>query len=443
MENKENAQAETTVSAPGSTRLTRRSLLKSAAAAASATLFPSGLLRSGFAFSQTSAPTGSQAPTSPALAKNPRWYGFNLLEYFSTDADWMKYFPYKNDGMFQEDDFRWIRDWGFNWVRLPMDYRFWTAPDLFTIHEEKVEPIDRAIRLGEKYGIHVNICLHRAPGLCILDTMDAKLTGIAVTKEKTNVFTDAHTFEAFIYQWAYFADRYKPISSEALSFNLVNEPLPLPSEAQLAEMKKHGPVKTKDLFNPDLLQRHAKAYTRLAKTSADVIRAHDPKRLVVTDGYPGAGAPIPDLVGTGMLQSCHTYNPIQVTHHQCEWVRGILTGKEPMPTWPLKDAKGMVICDRQTLATLFQPWGELAAQGTPIHFGEMGCYKHTPPNVVLAWFDDTLEVLGELHSGWALWNFRGPFGVLDTGRSGTKFEDWQGHKLDRPLLTLLQKQMKA
>ena len=124
MENKRKRSSRNHGSAPGSTRLTRRSLLKSAAAAASATLFPSGLLRSGFAFSQTSAPTGSQAPTSPALAKNPRWYGFNLLEYFSTDADWMKYFPYKNDGMFQEDDFRWIRDWGFNWVRLPMDYRF-------------------------------------------------------------------------------------------------------------------------------------------------------------------------------------------------------------------------------------------------------------------------------------------------------------------------------
>jgi aryl-phospho-beta-D-glucosidase BglC (GH1 family) len=102
-----------------------------------------------------------------------------------------------------------------------------------------------------------------------------------------------------------------------------------------------------------------------------------------------------------------------------------------------------VICDRQTLATLFHPWGELAVRGTPIHFGEMGCYKHTPPDVVLAWFGDTLDVLSELHSSWALWNFRGPFGVLDTERPRTKFEDWQGRKLDRPLLTLLQKHMKA
>jgi endoglucanase len=439
MEKKEDSQAETKASASSSPRFTRRALLTSAAAVASATLFPSG-----FAFSRSGASaTESQSSPSPATAKNPRWYGFNLLEYFSTDTNWMKYFPYKNDGMFLEDDFRWIHDWGFSWVRLPMDYRFWTAPDRFTIHERQVEPIDRAIRLGEKYGIHVNVCLHHAPGLCILDTMDEKLTGIAVTKEKTNVFGDAHTFDAFVHQWSFFADRYKGISSEKLSFNLVNEPIALPTESELAEMGKLGPVKTKDLFSPEFLQRHATDYTRLAKASADAIRARDPERLVVTDGYPGAGSPILDLMGTGMLQSCHTYTPIQVTHHQCEWVRGILTGAEPLPTWPLKDDKGKIVCDRQRLGTLFHPWGELAAKGTPIHFGEMGCYKHTPPDVVLAWFDDTLSVLSELHSGWALWNFRGPFGVLDTERPGTKFEDWQGHKLDRPLLALLQKHMKT
>jgi hypothetical protein len=78
---------------------------------------------------------------------NPRWYGFNLLEYFSTDPDWMKYFPYKNDEQFLEDDFRWMRDWGFNFARLPMDYRFWTdVNNPLKINERKVEPIDRAIR---------------------------------------------------------------------------------------------------------------------------------------------------------------------------------------------------------------------------------------------------------------------------------------------------------
>jgi endoglucanase len=371
---------------------------------------------------------------------NPAWYGFNLLEYFSTDPDWMKYFPYKDDGLFLEDDFRWIRDWGFNWVRLPMDYRFWTGPDLFTIDQKKIEPIDRAIRLGEKYGVHVNLCLHRAPGECILDGLDETVTGIHVTKQKTSVYDDPKTLDAFAHQWSYFAQRYKGTSSERLSFNLVNEPL-VPRTP--AEQKELGRTKPEESFNSDIMRRHAKDYTRVAKAAVDSIREQDPERMVITDGYPGAGAPIPDLIDTGILQSCHTYNPVQLTHYQCEWARGFVSSSTPVPTWPLKDAGGKIICDRQTLVKAFQSWGEIAQKGVRIHFGEMGCYKHTPPNVVLAWFDDTLDVLRDLRSGWALWNFRGPFGVLDTERPGTKYEDWRGHKLDRALLNLLQSKMKA
>jgi endoglucanase len=383
---------------------------------------------------------GTSSPST--AAKNPKWYGFNLLEYFSTDPDWMKYFPYKDDGMFLEDDFRWIRDWGFNWVRLPMDYRFWTdSQDLFKIREDKVVPIDRAIKLGEKYGVHVNVSLHRAPGYCILDTLDESVTGIHVTKEKSSVFADPKMLDAFVYQWTYFADRYKGISSEKVSFNLVNEPIVMPTAAEIEEQKKAGQSKPADI-SVEFARRHAADYTRVARAAIEAISKHDPQRLVITDGYNGGTAVISDLFDTGVLQSCHTYHPVQLTHYQCEWARGFLTGAEPLPTWPLKINKGAVI-DRAELAHTFQPWSELAARGIPIHFGEMGCYKHTPPNVVLAWFDDTLSVLGDLHSGWALWNFRGPFGVLDTERRGTKFEDWHGHQLDRALLGLLQKKMKS
>lgn len=418
---------------------TRRNLIKSAAAVASAAILPVEIAGFEFATSSIPATKSGASVQSPSLDNNPSWYGFNLLEYFSTDPDWMKYFPYRNDGMFPESDFRWIRDWGFNWVRLPMDYRFWTAPDLFTIDEKRIEPIDRAVRLGEKYGIHVNLCLHRAPGFCILDTMNDKLTGIRIRKEKTSLFYDPHTLDAFVHQWIFFADRYKGIPNERLSFNLLNEPLVPPDTAEKAEIQKHGSLKTPDFFNAEMLQRHAKDYTRVAKAARNAIHTRDPQRLIVTDGYPGGGSPIPDLFGIGMLQSGHTYNPMQVTHHDCEWVRGAVVGSETLPTWPLKDNKGNTICNRQKLAKDFHPWAGLSTQGAAIHFGEMGCYKHTPPDVVLAWFDDTLDVLGELHAGWALWNFRGPFGVLDTERSGTKFEDWQGHNLDRSLLTLLQK----
>ena len=41
--------------------------------------------------------------------------------------------------------------------------------------------------------------------------------------------------------------------------------------------------------------------------------------------------------------------------------------------------------------------------------------------------------------GWALWNFRGGFGVLDSQRSDVTYETWEGHPLDRAMLELLQK----
>jgi len=367
--------------------------------------------------------TGLAMPAVSWNSINPRWYGFNLLEYFSTDPDWMKYFPYKNDGNFKEDDFRWMRDWGFNWVRLPMDYRFWTdSNDLMKINEKGVEPIDRAIRLGENYGIHVNISLHRAPGECINDEADEKLTGIHVTKEKTSVYRAPATFQAFVHQWVYFTQRYKSISNNRLSFNLVNEP-------------DEKNAKSVDLGRAD--------YVRVAKAAIAAIHAIDPHRLIITDGYPVATKPIPELFDTGVMQSCHDYVPGQVTAYGNPWVVRWGTGKQPAPTWPLSDAQGKIIYDKQMLEAKFRPWGELAKHGIPIHFGELGCSRHTPADVAHAWYSDTLDMINELHSGWALWTFRGPSGILDTKRPGVQFKDWHGHQLDATLLHVLQSKMRV
>ena len=295
--------------------------------------------------------------------------------------------------MFPQNDFRWIRDWGFNWVRLPMDYRFWTALDLFTIDEKKIEPIDRAVRLGEKYHVHINICLHCAPRFCILATMEEQFTGSHITKEKASLYYDPA--------------RPRRIR---LSVGLLRRPLQGDSrrKAQLqprqratrslrcgrdSAIEKQRPLKTPDFFNSEMLQRHARDYVRVASAAGNAIRAHEPQRLVVTDGYPGGGFPVPGLFANGMLQSGHTYNPMPVTHHDCEWVRGGGTATDKVPTWPMKNEKGNIVCDRQELEKDFHSWAGLAVQGVPIHFGEMGCYKHTPPEVVLAWFNDTLDVL--------------------------------------------------
>jgi len=390
--------------------ISRRSVLQSMAAlAASAAALP--------AFAE------SGAPARFANSINPRWYGFNLMEYFSTDPDWMKYFPYKNDGMFPEDDFKWMRDWGFNFVRLPMDYRFWTDPnDLMKINEKMVEPIDRAIKLGEKYGVHVNIGLHRAPGECILDDMDEKATGIHITPETLDVYRSQTAMDAFVHQWVYFAGRYAGLSNQTVSFNLVNEPVDRSHQKDTDEGRRQ--------------------YVRVAQAAIRGIRSKDPKRLIVTDGYPCAGLPIPELYDAEVVQSCHDYVPAEVTCYQTEWVR---PGNNlfSRPTWPLHDRQGKLVADRHTIENQFHAWTEPAKHGVPIHFSETGCNRYTSPKVAHAWYSDTLEMIGSLRSGWALWNFRGSNGILDTNRDGTECKDWYGHKLDHTLLKILQSKMKS
>jgi endoglucanase len=182
---------------------------------------------------------------------------------------------------------------------------------------------------------------------------------------------------------------------------------------------------------------------RVARKTISAIRAIDPKRLIITDGYPIGKEPIQELFDTGIMQSAHDYVPSQVTAYGNPWVRYPGSDKAPLPTWPVEDTKGKIIWDKQMLEAHFRPWGELAKYGVPIHFGELGCSRHTPSNVAYPWYSDTLDMINGLNSGWALWNFRGPFGILDTERVGTQYKNWHGHQLDSTLLNLLQSKMNA
>ncbi len=85
-----------------------------------------------------------------------------------------------------------------------------------------------------------------------------------------------------------------------------------------------------------------------------------------------------------------------------------------------------------------EPWQALAQQGVGVHVGEWGAFNRTPHAVVLAWMRDKLSVFKEAGFGWALWNFRGSFGVLDSDRADVQYENWHGRRLDRKMLELLQ-----
>jgi endoglucanase len=77
------------------------------------------------------------------------------------------------------------------------------------------------------------------------------------------------------------------------------------------------------------------------------------------------------------------------------------------------------------------------AAGGAVFMGEFACYSKTPHDVMLAYTQSLLERCKADGIGWAMWNFRGEFGVLDSNRSDVAYESFKGHKLDRKLMDIL------
>jgi aryl-phospho-beta-D-glucosidase BglC (GH1 family) len=470
----------------------------------------------------------------------PRWRGFNLLEKFYRRGD---------NGPFQEEDFRLIHELGFNFVRLPMDYRVWIQGNDWTkFNEKQLQDIDQAVAWGEKYGIHVCINFHRAPGYTV-----------AKPPETKSLWTDPEAQRVCAMHWATFARRYRGIPNERLSFNLFNEPAHIEPEA----------------------------YIDVVKKIVAAIRDEDPNRLIISDGLQWGQKPLVELAALGIAQATRGYTPGDVTHYKASWMAG--ADKFPVPTWPRLMADGTLfapqkggmsveakqplviqgpfdqdttlrvhvmtvstqatlvakadgktvwekrfVCgpgdgewkkaeyrdqwkiyqntydrdyearipagtrrvelaltggdwlqlseiglkrpaapedkltlrngwdrrpaqvsyrpgvggnpfageaaeDRQWLwNTTIAPWKEAESKGIGVIVGEFGCHNRTPHPVVLAWMEDCLKNWQEAGWGWSLWNFRGSFGILDSGRSDVEYEEFHGHQLDRKMLKLLQ-----
>ncbi|MDR0338086.1 MAG: glycoside hydrolase family 5 protein [Planctomycetaceae bacterium] len=471
--------------------------------------------------------------------KLPQWRGFNLSE--KGNKRW--------NGRFVEDDFRWIRDFGFNFVRLPMDYRLWIKDnDWRKINEQVLDEIDEAVQFGERYGIHVNINFHRAPGYTV-----------ARPAEPKSVWTDSEALDVCLLHWKTFAKRYKGLSNDLVSFNLFNEP---------------------DKIEPILAQCVA-----VHKAIIKGIREEDPNRLIICDGYEWGAKPFFDLADQNIAQATRGYAPTEISHYKASWVD---SKNYLVPTWPINSGNGLlmsnskreikeelrgaliisgqfpntaklrlrvgtvsdtttfvVIADGKTifehqfkpadgegewktvvfkkewniyqnvydrdyetvipagtqqleirvtrgdwltltqlavwsekakqetsinlapnwqqppskflyresdhkaellgevkdktwLRNRLEPWKKLQQQGCGVMVGEFGAYSPCPHDVTLRWMADCLANWREAGWGYALWEFRGSFGILDSGRTDVDYEDFHGHKLDRKMLKLLQ-----
>jgi aryl-phospho-beta-D-glucosidase BglC (GH1 family) len=345
--------------------------------------------------------------------KLPKWKGFNLLDFFNPN-------PQESRPHTQEEYFKWMSDWGFNFVRIPMAYPSYlkidhekniTSKQVRKIDRKRTDQIETLVYQAHKYNLHVSLNLHRAPGFCVN----------AGFYEPYNLWQDEEAQQDFYWHWKFWAKRFKNVSREKISFDLVNEPC---TRADMNDQHSARSAVPGDI------------YRKVAKNALQAIRSQNPDHLVIADGNNVGRDVIPEIADLDIAQSCRGYNPAIISHYKAPWVYKD-TENLPEPKWP--GQVGDQYLSRTMLEEMYQPWIELAKSGVGVHCGECGCWNKTPHEVFLAWFEDVLDILSDNGIGFALWEFVGSFGILDSGREDIKYEDWYGHKLDRKLLDMLMK----
>jgi aryl-phospho-beta-D-glucosidase BglC (GH1 family) len=368
----------------------------------------SGLIAAGLALTKNM--TAAPAQTTNKL---PKWKGFNLLDFFSPKP--------ASDNLFtKEEHFKWMQDWGFDFVRIPIAYpsyitfdrsRNITADEVYHINDAALDKIGSLVAMAHKYNMHVSLNLHRAPGYCIN----------AGFYEPFNLWKDDAAQQAFYFHWNMWAKRYKNVSSKKISFDLVNEPS----------------------MREDMNDQHSKSsavpgdvYRKVAKTAAEAIRKENPEHLVIADGNNVGNSVITEISDLDIAQSCRGYNPGLISHYKAPWANKD-PEHMPEPKWP--GQVGDKYLSRDMLEKYYQPWIDLAKKGVGVHCGECGCWNKTPHDVFLAWFSDVLDILSSNNIGFAVWNFIGDFGVLDSKRTDIEYVDWYGHQLDKKFLDLMMK----
>ena len=357
--------------------------------------------------------TLSASPFSPYANKLPKWKGFNLLDFFTPN-------PLQSRPATPEDHFKWMSDWGFDFVRIPIAYptyldidrsRNITPEEVYKTDPKRIDKIDELVQLAHKYNLHVSLNLHRAPGYCIN----------AGFYEPYNLWKDEEAQKAFYWHWELWAKKYKDVSRKKISFDLVNEPA----------------------MREDMNDQHSKSgavpgdvYRKVAKNALEAIRRHNPDHLVIADGNNVGNTVIQEITDLDISQSCRGYFPHAISHYKAPWANKE-PDKLPEPKWP--GQTGAQNFSRANLENYYKPWIAAVQKGVGVHCGECGCWNKTPHAVFLAWFGDVLDILNQNGIGFALWEFRGDFGVLNSRRDDVQYEDFHGQKLDKKLLELLKK----
>jgi endoglucanase len=315
--------------------------------------------------------------------------GVNLGNYLEAP-------PGQNWGaQYSTNDFVYIRDEGFDHVRIPAAWHHHTgpAPD-YVISNSFFAKVDFLVTNALQRGLTAMINIHHF--------------------DDFTTSPDAYT-NKFYAIWRQIAAHYSN-SPPQLAFELINEPIAAATTARL---------------NP--------IYAEVIRQ----IRLSNPERIIFVG--PGEWNSINELgslrlpeTDTNLIVTVHCYDPFLFTHQGATWA-----GNDPRtvgvifpgpPATPLAPASGISswatnwIESYNTLPTEGNPSSGVSFKakiafakqwsdyyGRPVHVGEFGAYSMADTNSRARFYHEIRSVMDTLGLGWAMWDWKAGFRYWEDG----------------------------
>jgi len=290
------------------------------------------------------------------------------------------------------EDFQRIKQWGFNHVRLPVDYFNVFSKEGLKADEAVLALLDQAVSEIRKEGLQVILDLHKCPGHDFHEG----------TKYAQAFFSDASVREDAKRVWAQLAERYG--QDEKVLLEILNEPV--------------APDNT--------------TWNRVKDEMAAHIRKYASKATIVVGSNlwnnANTFAELTPVEDDRVLYSFHYYQPLLFTHQLAPWVDlPELQVQRPYPgnyevprdvpsKLPLE--VGVWNMDRMR-KSLEQVCDFRAKYDLPVACNEFGVYAGGAQREHhLAWMKDFLEILDEHDIGYSYWNYKNlDFGVISEGEA--------------------------
>lgn len=311
----------------------------------------------------------------------------------------------------QEPDIKRIADWGFDHIRLPVDYPILESDSHpGKLLESSLGYIYTCLEWCKKSGVRVILDLHKAPGYAFDN------------QEANQLEQNAEMQGRFLNLWSAIAKEFSSVDSDLLAFELLNE------------VNFSSP----EIWN-DIIQR-----------TLQVLRTLDSDRLILLGGncYCSVDC-LSDLRvfnDPEILYKFHFYLPFSVTHQKAYWVQGLhafnqlveypgeavglrsFLDRNPEYCNRLIEEAG-VIFDRSYLLHRLKPAIQFSKNmDRPIHCGEFGVIDRAAMKTRKNWIRDIISLFVENEIGYAYWTYKEmDFGLVDIA----------GNVIDQELVNIL------